>query len=469
MQLSQDFTAPTPVPADMGALARLTEGLGFDIVEIAGFLDQIEAQADARLTLLRQVRDDANAILRGNNGVRDAVAEAQESTSAAQAAIDGSMAMVRASGQQGRTVASWVRALDERMGQVAGALVDVEANNDEIAGIAAQVNILAINAKIEAARAGDAGRGFAVVAEAINELSQKTAQAAEQIALNISTLSTWVRSLRQESDGVRSDADKVLASADQTDKALASIGQRISETTAAAGRIAAQSAQVDQASNSFAPVIGQLGRETVGATRDLHKARERIHGLVDLSEEIVQKVIQSGGASADQVYIDRVRADAKTLSDLLDQAIDSRRITLEGMFDTAYQPAPPIPGVTQLTTAFTGLTDALFPPVLEAAREALPNALFCAAIDRNGYLPTHNAEFSQSPGRDPDWNNAHCRNRRIFDDRVGLKAGRNIEPFLVQVYRRDMGGDAYQIMKDVSAPIRVKGRHWGALRLAYRT
>jgi methyl-accepting chemotaxis protein len=50
---------------------------------------------------------------------------------------------------------------------------------------------------------------------------------------------------------------------------------------------------------------------------------------------------------------------------------------------------------------------------------------------------------------------------------VGLAAGRNQRPFLLQTYRRDMGGGQYRMMKDVSAPITVAGRHWGGLRLAY--
>jgi methyl-accepting chemotaxis protein len=116
---------------------------------------------------------------------------------------------------------------------------------------------------------------------------------------------------------------------------------------------------------------------------------------------------------------------------------------------------------------FTRLTDALFPPVQEAALTMDARIVFCAAVDRNGYLPTHNAKFSQPQGADPVWNAAHARNRRIFDDRVGLKAGRSTAPFLLQVYRRDMGGGEYRMMKDLSAPIRVKGRHWGGLRLAY--
>jgi len=64
-------------------------------------------------------------------------------------------------------------------------------------------------------------------------------------------------------------------------------------------------------------------------------------------------------------------------------------------------------------------------------------------------------------------NNAHCRNRPILNDRVGLKAGRSNAPFLLQVYRRDMGGGDFRLMKDLSAPILVDGHRWGGLRLAY--
>jgi methyl-accepting chemotaxis protein len=90
-------------------------------------------------------------------------------------------------------------------------------------------------------------------------------------------------------------------------------------------------------------------------------------------------------------------------------------------------------------------------------------------VDRNGYLPTHNLKFSQPQGDDPDWNAAHCRNRRIFNDRVGLRAGQNTKPVLLQTYRRDMGAGRFVMMKDLSAPIHIQGRHWGGLRLAYRT
>ena len=63
---------------------------------------------------------------------------------------------------------------------------------------------------------------------------------------------------------------------------------------------------------------------------------------------------------------------------------------------------------------------------------------------------------------------AYHQAKAIADaDRTGLAAGRNERRFLLQTYRRDMGGGQRVLMKDLSAPITVQGRHWGGLRLAY--
>jgi methyl-accepting chemotaxis protein len=114
--------------------------------------------------------------------------------------------------------------------------------------------------------------------------------------------------------------------------------------------------------------------------------------------------------------------------------------------------------------------------VLEEALPAIQERLlasdarmvFSIAIDRNGYVPVHNRQYSQlqRPG-DPAWNIPNCRNRRIFDDRAGLCAARSARPYLIQSYPRDMGG-VIVMMKEIDAPIRVMGKHWGGFRMAYK-
>jgi methyl-accepting chemotaxis protein len=109
------------------------------------------------------------------------------------------------------------------------------------------------------------------------------------------------------------------------------------------------------------------------------------------------------------------------------------------------------------------------PPIQEALLASDERMVFCAAVDRNGYLPVHNRKYSfpQRPG-EKVWNTANSRNRRIFDDRAGLAAARNVRPYIIQVYPRDMGNGVTVMMREIDAPIRIFGKHWGGFRSAYK-
>lgn len=188
--------------------------------------------------------------------------------------------------------------------------------------------------------------------------------------------------------------------------------------------------------------------------------------LVASGEKLITITVNSGTKTSDTPFVEHVMQGAAKIPRQFENAIDEGRVTIEELFGETYRP---IPGTDpqQFDARMTATTDRLLPPILDGALEFSPKVVFCVAVDRNGYLPTHNTKFSQPQGRDPAWNAANSRNRRIFNDRVGLGAAKNTKPFMVQTYRRDMGGGRHVLMLDVSAPITVKGRHWGGLRLAY--
>ncbi len=172
--------------------------------------------------------------------------------------------------------------------------------------------------------------------------------------------------------------------------------------------------------------------------------------------------------ATDAPFIKTVQEAAAALGQLLDGSLASGAIAEEALFSTQLTP---LPGTSpeQHMAPFTDLTDRLFPAIQEKILASNPRFQFCAAVNSVGYLPTHNARYSepQRPG-EVDWNMAHSRNRRVFADRAGLAAARNARPFLLQAYRRDMGGGQTVRLKEVDAPILVRGRQWGSLRLAYQ-
>ena len=170
----------------------------------------------------------------------------------------------------------------------------------------------------------------------------------------------------------------------------------------------------------------------------------------------------------DQPFIDIVTRTAGAISRAFEAVLDSGKLDSEALFDTDYQP---IAGSDPLqhTTHYNECLDRILPPLQEPVLQFDARVAFCAAVDMNGYLSTHNDKYSK-PQRlnDPVWNAANCRNRRIFTDRTGKAAGANTQPFLIQSYLRDMGGGEFILMKDLSVPIMVNGYQWGNLRMGYK-
>lgn len=168
--------------------------------------------------------------------------------------------------------------------------------------------------------------------------------------------------------------------------------------------------------------------------------------------------------------VSRAKDGAARISAAMGKLIDMGRLSPAEIFDTDYAKIDGTNPV-QFTTRYLEKLEEALPPIQEdiLASGSADQMIFCAAVDRNAYLPVHNRVYS-NPQRpdDPAWNAAHCRNRRIFDDRAGLSAARNTRSILIQTYARDMGNGNIVWMKEVDAPIMVNGRHWGGFRTAYR-
>ena len=154
------------------------------------------------------------------------------------------------------------------------------------------------------------------------------------------------------------------------------------------------------------------------------------------------------------------------ISKLLEDALRTGTISAADLFDESYRPMPGT-NPAQHTTRFVELADRLFPQVQERVLGSSPKIVFCISVDRNGYVATHNKVYCNPQRGDVAWNTANSRYRRIFNDRTGLASARNQRPFLLQTYRRDMGGGKFVLLKEAAAPITVNGKHWGGLRLAF--
>ncbi len=443
-------------------------GLGVELADVAGNVQEVANRFSYQSQRFGHLQTTAKTMVAANHDIATASQAVQSATSAAVGDIAQSRSVVDAAVRHIAELVDSVERIEQRLGSVGDALSQVAKVSVAIEAIAKQTNLLALNATIEAARAGSAGRGFAVVASEVKSLAEATRQATQQIGDTLRGLDSQVKNLLGESGQASSRAKTAGEGAKQiggiivrVQDGFTSVGQEIDGVAKAATSNLAHCDAVISELNELAKGVDQSSIE-------LKQADARIAKLLDSSEALIGLIAESGVQTADAPLIKAVVETAKQISAVFEAAVDRGEISLADLMDENYRE---IPGTNpkQFMTRYVDFTDRVLPPIQDPLQSTDPRIVFCVAWARGGYLPTHNPNYRKPQGPDPVWNNANCRNRRMFEDRAVKKvAAASNKPFLLQTYRRDMGGGQFVLMKDLSAPIFIKGRHWGAFRMGFR-
>jgi methyl-accepting chemotaxis protein len=154
---------------------------------------------------------------------------------------------------------------------------------------------------------------------------------------------------------------------------------------------------------------------------------------------------------------------AKKCGEVLEKWIAAKETTQEKLFSSLYYPVPRT-DPPKFTTDWDRLADRDIQAIEEAVLAKSSVMIYAVMVDKYGYLPTHNARYSQPLTGNPAVDLVNNRTKRIFNDRTGLLSAKNKASFLIQRYQRDTG----ETMADLSVPVMVAGSHWGAVRLGYR-
>ena len=461
--------AATPSPSErlVDQLANRIGTLGVELADVAGNLQEVAGRVSSQADRFGHLQKTAETMVSANHGIANASGAVQSAATAAVSEITQSRGAVETAVQHIAELIEAVARIELRLGDVGAALAQVAKVSGSIEAIAKQTNLLALNATIEAARAGAAGRGFAVVVSEVKSLAEATRQATHLIGDTVRDLDGQVGNLISASG----DASLRAKNAGEGAQQIQGIIVRVQDGFTAVGREIDGVAKA--ASSNLAhcdTVIDELGNLAKGvelSSADLKRADDRVAKLLELSEGLIELIADSGVETSDAPLIRVVIDTAKQISKAFESAVERGEITVGQLMDEKYRE---IVGTNpkQYLTEYVAFTDRILPAIQDPVQKIDPRVVFCVAWAKGGYLPTHNPNYRLPQGPDPVWNNANCRNKRLFKDRAVKKVAANTKPFLLQTYRRDMGGGNFVLMKDVSSPVYVRGRHWGAFRMGFR-
>jgi len=254
-------------------------------VQTQNGVDQQLADTEALASTLRQlassVQDVAQDIRQADSAARQANDQAKEGAQTASTALGAISSMA----QQLENAVGVIRRLDNDSRDI-GQVINL------IREIAEQTNLLALNAAIEAARAGEQGRGFAVVADEVRNLAQRT-QAATS---DIENIIVKVQTRAQEAVNAINEAEAQTRASEQSVAdsagALDTIAASVDVITRMTGQIAARSDEQSGGADAISQKVNAIGGVAHATSAQSHRTQDASHRLADLASELDRLVDQ---------------------------------------------------------------------------------------------------------------------------------------------------------------------------------
>jgi len=313
---SQQTNSINETASSVDQMARAIEGVAKGAQEQAAAVaesSQVTAQMSATI---QQVAANAQA---GAKGANDAAQTAKSGAVIVEKNLEG-MSLIK---EKVGLSAQKVEEMGVRSDQI-GMIVET------IDDIASQTNLLALNAAIEAARAGEHGKGFAVVADEVRKLAERTATATKEISELIEEVQATVTEAVGAMDESADEVERGVSQAGEAGKALESIleaveqvNQQVEEITAAAEEMEASSNELVGAMDSVSAIVEENTASTEEMSAGSTQVTQAIENIASISEEN-SAATEEVSASTEEMsaQVEEVSASSAALAEMAQALLD---------------------------------------------------------------------------------------------------------------------------------------------------
>ncbi len=277
------------------SLQKLIGRLGAGITQLASASEQMSAVAQENTRIITEQKNETDQVATAMNEMTATVREVAQNAEVASGSAQECEQLTREGGDLVRNNIKQTEELADEVAAATQEIVELKADSDKIgtvldviAGIAEQTNLLALNAAIEAARAGEAGRGFAVVADEVRGLSKRTQESTEQIESLITNLQKKAEKTAERMKLSSERAEATKGPAHQAREAFKSITEAVTQIQAMNQQIAAavteQSAVAEDINKSIL-TISESADQTATASEETLQANQELSRLgIELQE-----------------------------------------------------------------------------------------------------------------------------------------------------------------------------------------